>query len=126
MSPTEIVRIPILPFKTVNAHLIRRETGCILIDAGTPGAEGKIGRALARLGLAFDDLILIVVPHAHTDHAASATRLRDLSGAPILAHDDDADVYSRKKPMTFCPTSGRGKFFLKTPFPHRKQRISAS
>ena len=119
MSAIEIIRIPILPFKTVNAHLIRSDAGCILVDAGIPGSEGKIARALARRGLSFADIKLIVVTHAHTDHAGSAKRLRELSGAPILAHSDDADFYSRKEPMTFCPTSSVGRLFLKTPFPHQ-------
>jgi glyoxylase-like metal-dependent hydrolase (beta-lactamase superfamily II) len=119
MSSAEIIRIPILPFKTVNAYLIRGEAGCLLVDAGIPGSEGKIARALAKRGLSFSDIKLIVVTHAHTDHAGSAKRLRDLTRAPILAHHDDADFYSRKAPMTFCPTGGVGRLFLKTPFPHQ-------
>jgi glyoxylase-like metal-dependent hydrolase (beta-lactamase superfamily II) len=59
------------------------------------------------------------VTHAHTDHAGSAARLRQLSGAPILAHKDDADFYSRKEPMTFCPTGWVGRLFFKTPAPHQ-------
>ena len=57
--------------------------------------------------------------HAHTDHAGSAARLRQLSRAPILAHQDDADFYSRKAPMTYCPTGWFGKFFINTPLPHQ-------
>ena len=119
MSPTEIIRIPILPLGIVNAHLIRSPEGCILVDAGIPGSERKIGRVLARHGLSFADIKLIVVTHAHTDHAGSAARLRALSGAPILAHEDDADFFSRKRPMTFCPTGLVGRLFLKTPAPHQ-------
>ena len=74
---------------------------------------------LARHGLSFRDIRLIVVTHAHTDHAGSAARLRALSGAPILAHEDDADVYSRRVPMTFCPTGRVGRLFLRTPLPHQ-------
>jgi glyoxylase-like metal-dependent hydrolase (beta-lactamase superfamily II) len=118
MRPAEIIRIPILPFGMVNAHLIRSDAGCILVDAGIPGSERKIGQVLAGHGLSFEDIRLIVVTHAHTDHAGSAARLRHLSGAPILAHEDDADFYSRKEPMTFCPTSLVGRLFLKTPAPH--------
>src|SRR5262250_2747324 len=33
MGP-KIIRIPILPFGMVNAHLIITEAGCILVDAG--------------------------------------------------------------------------------------------
>ncbi len=118
MFKTEIITVPILPFGMVNAHIIRSEAGCILIDAGIPGSEHKIGKVLARLGLSFRDIKLIVVTHAHTDHAGSAARVRLLSGAPILAHQDDADFYSRKAPMTYCATSWVGKLFLKTPVPH--------
>jgi glyoxylase-like metal-dependent hydrolase (beta-lactamase superfamily II) len=119
MSATEIIRIPILPFGMVNAHLIRSEGGCILVDAGIPGSEQKIARVLARHSLSFKDIKLIVVTHAHTDHAGSAASLRALSAAPILAHKDDADFYSRKAPMTYCPTGLVGRFFLKTPAPHQ-------
>lgn len=118
MFETEIIRIPILPLGMVNAHLIRSAAGCILVDAGIPGSERKIGRILARNGLSFRDIKLIIVTHAHTDHAGSAARLRDLSGAPILAHKDDVDFYTRKEPMTFCPTGQVGRLFLKTPMPH--------
>lgn len=118
MFDTQIITVPILPFGMVNAHLIRSEAGCILIDAGIPGSERKIGKVLAQHGLTFRDIRLIVVTHAHTDHAGSAAALRQLSGAPILAHQDDADFYSRKEPMTFCTTSWVGKLFLKTPVPH--------
>jgi glyoxylase-like metal-dependent hydrolase (beta-lactamase superfamily II) len=103
----------------VNAHIIKTAVGCVLVDAGIPGSERRIGRVLDRHGLGFKDIKLIIVTHAHTDHAGSAARLRDLSGAPILAHKDDADFYSRKLPMTFCPTGMVGRLFLKTPLPHQ-------
>lgn len=119
MFPTEIIRIPILPLGVVNAHLVRNAEGCILVDAGIPGSERRIGRVLDRHGLSFADIKLIIVTHAHTDHAGSAARLRALSGAPILAHEAEADFYSRKRPMTFCPTGPVGRLFLRTPAPHQ-------
>jgi glyoxylase-like metal-dependent hydrolase (beta-lactamase superfamily II) len=118
MSSNEIIRIPILPLGMVNAHLIKSEAGCVLVDTGIPGSERKIARVLAQQGLSVNDIKLIIVTHAHTDHAGSAARLRTLSGAPILAHRDDADFYSRKETMSFCPTGPVGRLFLKTPLPH--------
>jgi glyoxylase-like metal-dependent hydrolase (beta-lactamase superfamily II) len=118
MAPTEIIRIPILPFDIVNAHLIKFETGCILVDTGIPGSEHKIARVLDQQGLSFKDIKLIIVTHAHTDHAGSAARVRERSGAPILAHEDDTDFYTRRVPMTYCTTGWVGKLFLKTPAPH--------
>jgi hydroxyacylglutathione hydrolase len=119
MASTQIIRVPILPLGMVNAYVIKDDSGCILVDAGIPGSERKIGRVLARHGLSFADIRLIIVTHAHTDHAGSAARMRQLSGAPILAHKDDADFYSRKEPMTYCPATRFGRFFIKTPLPHQ-------
>ena len=118
MFSTNIVRIPMLPFKMVNAYLIKTDAGCLVVDTGLPGSERKISRALARHAMTFKDIKLIVVTHAHTDHAGSAARLRELSGAPILAHQDDADLFSRKVPITYCPTGRVGRLFIKTPLPH--------
>jgi glyoxylase-like metal-dependent hydrolase (beta-lactamase superfamily II) len=118
MLPNQIIRIPVLPLGIVNAHLIKSESGCVLVDAGIPGSERKIERALSQHGLSFQDIKLIVVTHAHTDHAGSAARLRQLSGAPILAHQDDADFYGRRRPMTYCPTGWVGRLFFRTPIPH--------
>lgn len=110
-----VTKIPILPFNMVNAHLIRGADGCILVDAGLPGSEPRIGKVLARHGLSFKDIKLIVITHAHIDHAGSAYALRELSQAPIVAHAGDARHFSREIPMTFCPTGWFGRLFLKAP-----------
>lgn len=44
--------------------------------------------------------------------------MRDLSRAPILAHQNDGDFYSRKEAMTYCTTGWVGSLFLRTPAPH--------
>ncbi|WP_295997199.1 MBL fold metallo-hydrolase [Rugamonas sp.] len=114
MPLPHIIRIAILPFGMVNCHLIAGPQGCILVDTGLPGSEAKIGRALRRHGMRFSDIRLIVVTHAHVDHAGSAARLRELSGAPIVGHAGDIDYYQQRKTMTFCSTGWFGRLFLKT------------
>ena len=84
MPNPAIIRIPILPLGMVNAFLVRSASACILVDTGLPGSEHKIERALRRNGLGWRDIRLIVITHAHVDHAGSAARLRELSGAPSL------------------------------------------
>ncbi|MBB3112517.1 glyoxylase-like metal-dependent hydrolase (beta-lactamase superfamily II) [Paenibacillus phyllosphaerae] len=116
MNEVKIVRIPILPMHMVNAHLLIGPDGCVLVDAGVPGSERKIGRALAKEKMTFKDVKLIVITHAHVDHAGSAARLRELTGAPILAHEGDAKHYSREEEMTFCPTGRFARLFYKTGF----------
>lgn len=115
MTSFHIVRIPILPFRMVNAHMIIGPSGCILVDTGLPGSESKVGKVLRRYGMSFKDIKLIVITHAHVDHAGSAAVLRELSGAPIVGHEDDLKYYKREMPMTFCPTGWAGRLFLKAP-----------
>lgn len=117
MQKIEIVRIPILPFGMVNCHLLVADNGCVLVDAGLPGSARKIGAALTAAGRSFSDVRLIVVTHAHVDHAGGVAELRALTGAPILAHAGDLDYYERRKPMTFCDTGWFGRFFLRTRVP---------
>lgn len=116
MTPPRIVKISILPFGLVNCHLIIGDQGCILVDTGLPGSEAKIGRALKRHGLGYRDIRLIVITHAHVDHAGSAAGLRELTGAPILAHAGDLAYYQQRKLMSFCETGWFGRLFMRTGF----------
>ncbi len=115
-----VVRIPILPLKIVNAHLLIGSNGCVLVDAGLPGSAPKVEMALSKRGLSFGDIKAIVITHAHVDHAGGAAELREKTRAPIIAHEDDLPYYRREKPMTFCPTGKVGQYFLKTPLPHQR------
>jgi len=114
MSNYQVIRIPILPFGLVNAHLVKSSSGCILVDTGLPGSEGKIAKVLKAHGLTFQDIKLIVITHAHVDHAGSAAKIRSLSGAPIVAHEGDLKYYLRQEAMTFCSTGWFGSLFIRT------------
>lgn len=117
-SPSKIIRIPILPLGMLNAYLLIGNKGCILVDAGLPGSESKIEKVLHQQGLSFKTIKLIVITHAHVDHAGNAALLRELSGAPIAAHENDVTHFRQETPMTFCPTGWFGRLFLKTPLMH--------
>ena len=119
MLQTNIFRIPVLPFHMVNCFLVKGKAGCILVDTGLPGSEHKINKVLRKHGLSFTDIKLIVITHAHIDHAGSAARLRELSGAPIVAHMGDLKHYLQEEPMTFCPTHWSARLFRSTGLPSR-------
>ena len=114
MQDPRIVRVPILPLGLVNAHLVLGERACLVVDTGLPGSEGRIERALLEQGRTLRDITLILVTHAHVDHAGSAAALRELSGAPIVAHEGDLPHLRREVPMSFCPTGWFGRLFLRT------------
>ena len=103
----------------MNAFLIASSKGNILVDSGIPNSEEKIGKALKEKGLTFRDINLIVITHAHGDHAGSAYRVRQFSQAPILAHEADLPYYRQEKAMTYCATGWFGRLFIKSGRPLR-------
>ncbi len=115
-----IIRIPILPFNMVNAYLICNESGCILLDTGVPGSEQKIAKGLRKAGYDFRDIKLIVVTHAHVDHAGAAGPMRKLSKAPVVGHANDLKYFRGEAQITYCPTGLAGRLFYRTPLPHEK------
>lgn len=102
----------------VNAHLVEGDGGCVLVDAGLPGSAHRVGRALEKLGRTWKDLRLIIITHAHVDHAGGANELRQRSGAPVVAHAAEREHLVGKAPMTYCPTGWFGRFFVRTPLIH--------
>ena len=75
------------------AYLIEHPSGLLLVDAGSPGEEPRILRAIHRLRPA--RLRMIFITHAHFDHFGSAAALRRLTGAPIAVHAADAQAMTR-------------------------------
>lgn len=118
----KIIRVPILPMNMVNAFVVCAAGGCILVDAGLPNSEAKFEAILKREGLQFSDIKLLVITHAHIDHAGNAARMRELTGAPILGHTNDLVYFRGKEKMTFCSTGWVGKVFLKTGLPQSPYR----
>lgn len=71
-----------------NTWLLREPTGdaSVVVDPG-PLDEGHLGRIAASGPVA-----LIVLTHGHPDHAEGANRLRELTGAPIVARERELCV----------------------------------
>ena len=117
----QIIRVPILPFEMVNAFIVRQGDRVILVDAGVPDSHEKFGAVLHKHGLRFTDVELIVVTHAHIDHAGDAAKLRELCDAPIVGHAGDLQHYEGET-LSMCPTGLFGRLFLKTGMPLQKYR----
>jgi glyoxylase-like metal-dependent hydrolase (beta-lactamase superfamily II) len=77
--------ITTLRLPSSNAYLIRGERP-ILVDTGKPGDAKHISAALSKEGIALNDLALILHTHAHGDHVASTTALKQQTSAPTAIH----------------------------------------
>ena len=74
----------------VSAFLLYRPGEALLIDCGNQGSELKIIEEMSRLGLQPTDLKLLILTHAHYDHAGAAGRLKDLCACRIMIHKSEA------------------------------------
>ncbi|MCD4710287.1 MAG: MBL fold metallo-hydrolase [Bacteroidales bacterium] len=91
----------------VSVYLIYRPGEAILVDCGTSGSEVKILEVFKGLGLEPGMLKLLILTHAHFDHAGSAGKLKELTGCPVVIHRSEADRL--RKGFTPIPSGTRWK-----------------
>ncbi len=104
--------------KLSNAFLVVGDRP-VLIDTGSPGEADKIERTLAKRGYSLSELSLILLTHAHTDHAGSAKELRARSGAPVAIHPADRFMLRRGTMGTMSPVRRRHRLlelYVNQPF----------
>ncbi|RLD54039.1 MAG: hypothetical protein DRI97_12295 [Bacteroidetes bacterium] len=73
----------------VSAFLIYRPGEAILVDSGNGGSEQKILDTLWDLGLELNMLKLVILTHAHFDHAGSAGKLKELTACKVMSHNSE-------------------------------------
>jgi glyoxylase-like metal-dependent hydrolase (beta-lactamase superfamily II) len=81
----------------VNFYLIEDGGKLTLVDAGAPGDWGLLVRTVGSLGRSLDDLEVVVLTHAHSDHTGFAERARSEAHASVRIHDADARVATTGK-----------------------------
>ena len=74
----------------------------MLIDTGMPTTEAwdALTQSLAEIGVAPDKLRHIVLTHMHPDHCGLVLRLRELSGAMVWLHAEDAALLDKLRSTT--------------------------
>lgn len=88
------VPIPNNPVGYVLPYLFEIAGGYAIIDPGWNAEESfeSLRSQLAELGVSPADLRQIIVTHVHPDHYGMAGRLRELSGAEVLVHEQDMEI----------------------------------
>jgi hydroxyacylglutathione hydrolase len=77
------------------AFVVAGDSGCLVVDAGMGRDLRPFERALASLGRSLGDVRLIVATHAHADHCGALAGLKRATGAPLLAHREEAPFIER-------------------------------
>jgi hydroxyacylglutathione hydrolase len=101
-----------------NCYLILGERP-VLVDTGAPGDLQRILVALKRHRLEPKQLALILLTHAHSDHAGNAAELRWRSGRPVALHANDAGLARSGENGVLAVQTDLGRFvrpFVDEPF----------
>lgn len=101
----------VVPIVTVggNAYLVKGRH-IALVDTLIPQAFKKIVRVLTENGLSIGDVEYVLITHNHFDHAGNAARIKELSGAVMIAGAEDASVIEGTElvpPMSDLSAVGR-------------------
>jgi glyoxylase-like metal-dependent hydrolase (beta-lactamase superfamily II) len=80
--------LPLTGVPHCNAWALAAGDGIVLVDCGmdTRGSLRDLERALEQIGLALDDVRLLVCTHAHIDHCGQAATIQERTGCELWIH----------------------------------------
>ncbi len=74
------------------SYLITTRAGDILINPNYEESVPLIQKSVEKLGLQFSDIKIILISHAHDDHAAGCALAKKLSGGQLMVMDADVPI----------------------------------
>lgn len=95
--------------KELTNHYLVVGERVVIVDTGRPGRTKWIERELARIGRTPLDVSLVVLTHAHADHAGSATDLQVRLDVPVAVGKGDLATAAHGHNPPLHPASKLGK-----------------
>ena len=96
----------------ISAILIVGDEGHVLIDSGTAAGADLVAANIERLGFDIKDVKILLHSHEHHDHIGGMARLKELTGARLIASKEAAPVLESGMAPAKDP-----QFGLNEPFP---------
>jgi glyoxylase-like metal-dependent hydrolase (beta-lactamase superfamily II) len=90
----------------VHAFVLDDGNGLTLVDTLFDGDAKRILAQIQAIGKTPQDVRRIIVTHAHRSHLGGLARLKALTGAPVYAHEWEADIISgdrKPQPVSSLP-----------------------
>src|SRR5580704_17791509 len=78
--------------KDLASYLITTSQGDILINSSLTSSVPLIRKNVEALGFHFSDVKILLISHAHWDHAAGSAEIKRLTGAKYMVMDADVPV----------------------------------
>jgi glyoxylase-like metal-dependent hydrolase (beta-lactamase superfamily II) len=90
----------------VHAFVLDDGNGLTVIDTLFDADAHRILEQVEAIGKTVQDIRHIILTHAHRSHLGGVAKLKELTGAPVYAHEWEADIISadrKAQPVTFVP-----------------------
>nr|WP_254659516.1 subclass B3 metallo-beta-lactamase [Mucilaginibacter sp. PPCGB 2223] len=91
-------------------YLIITPQGHILINTGLEDSAPMIKKHVEALGFKFTDIKILLMTHAHYDHAGAMAAIKKMTGAKLMVEEGDAPVMADGGNSDFI-FGGRGALF---------------
>lgn len=78
--------------KDLASYLIVTPQGDILINSNLQSSPRLIKKSVEQLGFKFSDIKILLISHAHWDHAAGSAEVKRMTGAKYMVMDADVPV----------------------------------
>jgi metallo-beta-lactamase class B len=78
--------------KDLASYLLTTPQGDILINSSLTSSPAMIRKNVEALGFHFSDVKILLISHAHWDHAAGSAEVKRLTGAKYMVMDGDVSV----------------------------------
>ncbi len=96
------------------SYLITTPQGHILINSSLTSSVPQIEKNVEALGFHFKDVKILLISHAHWDHAAGSAEIKRLTGAKYMVMDSDVGVVESGGKTDFRYGSEAGSHFPPT------------
>jgi len=100
--------------KDLASYLITTSQGDILINSNLASSVPLIRKNIEALGFHFKDVKILLISHAHWDHAAGSAEVKRLTGARYMVMDADVPVVESGGKSDFQYGSDAGSHFPPT------------
>jgi hydroxyacylglutathione hydrolase len=111
-----------IPLALSNAFLIKSKTP-VMIDAGSEEDLGALTDAIEANGVTMNDVGLMVLTHAHSDHVGRAAELQRTSKAKLLLGAGDFDLAREGHNDELKPMNATAHFLKHCIVPHTFPRF---
>ncbi|MDF1571882.1 MAG: MBL fold metallo-hydrolase [Bacteroidales bacterium] len=107
-----LVKIKTVSYANVKGYLLYNKDTVVLVDTGHKNTVKSLLSALSDISKQPSDVDLIILTHTHFDHAGGSREIRELTGAPLAVHREEAGYLQMGRTPFPRGTRWKGKLLV--------------